>query len=268
FRSAFIVAVSLPLSVLFAFIMLSVTGQAINSITLGGIALVLGLLVDNSIVVLENIDRHLAMGKSSYQASLDAALEVANPVLASSLVIMVVFFPVFFLTGITKFLFSPLAITVGGAMVGSYIFSLTLVPLAAGYFLKDKSKLAKGESKNVLGIFRRLIDKLKNSYSRSLVKAVKYRWGVLIGTVCLFVFSVFMMKNLGYELFPQSDVGQMEVQVRMESGTPLSITESTVAEMEGIIKEELSNDLEQLISNIGKNKFTISSFIFIKSIGF
>ena len=106
-RSAFIVAISLPLSVLFAFIVLSLTDQAINSITLGGMALVLGLLVDNSIVVLENIDRHLQMGKSSFNAAKDAALEVANPVLASTLVIMIVFFPVLFLTGITKFLFSP-----------------------------------------------------------------------------------------------------------------------------------------------------------------
>jgi len=96
FRSALIVSISLPLSILFAFIVLSVTGQAINSITLGGLALVLGLLVDNSIVVLENIDRHLKMNKTAWQASLDAALEVATPVLASTLVIIVVFFPVMF----------------------------------------------------------------------------------------------------------------------------------------------------------------------------
>lgn len=108
FRSALIVSISLPLSVLFAFLVLSITGQAINSITLGGIALVLGLLVDNSIVVLENIDRHLKMNKSAWQAAQDAALEVATPVLASTLVIIVVFFPVLFLTGMAKFLFHRL----------------------------------------------------------------------------------------------------------------------------------------------------------------
>ena len=100
FRSALIASISLPLSILFAFLVLYATDQAINSITLGGLALVLGLLVDNSIVVLENIDRHLKMGKSSLLAAKDAALEVAQPVLASPLVIIVVFFPVMFLTGI------------------------------------------------------------------------------------------------------------------------------------------------------------------------
>ena len=117
FRSALIVSISLPLSILFAFIVLSITGQAINSITLGGLALVLGLLVDNSIVVLENIDRHLKMNKTAWQASLDAALEVATPVLASTLVIIVVFFPVMFLTGMVKFLFTPLAVTVAGGLL-------------------------------------------------------------------------------------------------------------------------------------------------------
>ena len=153
-RSAFIVAISLPLSILFAFVVLYITGQAINSITLGGIALVLGLLVDNSIVVLENVDRHLQMGKNSFQAALDAALEVANPVLASTLVIIVVFFPVLFLTGITKFLFSPLAITVAGAMIGSYIFSLTLIPITAAYLFKNQLPKSKSnQNKSTLGFF-------------------------------------------------------------------------------------------------------------------
>ena len=133
FRSALVVCISLPLAVLFAFIVLAITGQAINSITLGGIALVLGLLVDNSIVVIENIDRHLKMNKSSWQAALDATLEVSKPVLASSLVIIAVFVPVVFLTGMAKFMFSPLAITVAGSMIGSYIFSLTLVKSKTSY---------------------------------------------------------------------------------------------------------------------------------------
>ena len=161
FRSSLIVAISLPLSVLFAFIVLYITGQAINSITLGGLALVLGLLVDNSIVVLENIDRHLKMGKNSFSAAKDAALEVANPVLASTLVIIVVFFPVLFLTGITKFLFSPLAITVAASMVGSYIFALTLIPIMAAFFFKNKLPNSDNKkTKNALGFFQRFIDKL------------------------------------------------------------------------------------------------------------
>ena len=253
FRSALIVSISLPLSVLFAFIILYTTGQAVNSITLGGIALVLGLLVDNSIVVLENIDRHLQMNKSSWQASFDATTEVATPVLTSTLVIIVVFFPVIFLTGMAKFLFSPLAITVAGAMLGSYIFSLTLVPLAAAYLFKNKlPKTNDKAKKSAFKFFQYFINYLKKVYTKSLLTALNFKWGVLLMVTILFAFSLFVMKNkLGYELFPQSDVGQMEIQVRMESGTPLKTTEETIVAMEQIVRNELGEDLEQIISNIG-----------------
>ncbi|MFT5668527.1 MAG: multidrug efflux pump subunit AcrB [Vicingaceae bacterium] len=252
FRSSLIVAISLPLSVLFAFIMLYLTGQAINSITLGGLALVLGLLVDNSIVVLENIDRHLKMGKNSFSAAKDAALEVANPVLASTLVIIVVFFPVLFLTGITKFLFSPLAITVTASMVGSYIFALTLIPLMAAFFFKNKLPNSDNKpKKNILGFFQRFIDRLGANYQNSLSKTLKYRWPILGIAVLLLVTSLFLLKNTGYELFPQSDVGQMEITVRMESGTRLEDANNTIAEMEQVIREETGNDLQQLVANIG-----------------
>ncbi|MEX2428930.1 MAG: efflux RND transporter permease subunit, partial [Bacteroidales bacterium] len=259
FRSSLIVAISLPLSVLFAFIMLSITGQAINSITLGGFALVLGLLVDNSIVVLENIDRHLKMGKSSFQAAKVAALEVASPVLASTLVIIVVFFPVLFLTGITKFLFSPLAITVASSMIGSYIFALTLIPLMAAFFFKNqlpdsdkkKNPPAGRAGKNALGFFQRFIDRLGVKYQNSLSKTLKFRWPILGITVSLLIASLFLLKNTGYELFPKSDVGQMEISVRMESGTRLEDANETIAKMEQVIREETGDDLEQLVANIG-----------------
>ncbi|MDH3649935.1 MAG: efflux RND transporter permease subunit, partial [Saprospiraceae bacterium] len=250
-RSALVVSISLPLSILFAFVVLFFTGQAINSITLGGIALVLGLLVDNSIVVLENIDRHLAMGKKSYRAAQDAALEVANPVLASTLVIMAVFLPVLFLTGITKFLFAPLAITVAGAMIGSYIFSLTLVPIAAAYFFRKHSAGSRDQEIRWLHFFLRFIERSKVSYQWSLGMVLKRRALWLAVTGLLFVASVFYLTRMGFELFPQSDVGQMEIQVRTESGTPLHETERIIAAMEREIRSETSDDLEQLISNIG-----------------
>jgi len=252
FRSALIVAISLPLSILFAFIVLYATDQAINSITLGGFALVLGLLVDNSIVVLENIDRHLNMGKKPVTAAMDAALEVAQPVLASTLVIIVVFFPVMFLTGITKFLFSPLALTVAGSMVGSYIFSLTLIPIASAYLFRNKlPKENSNQPKQSLGAFQRFIQKRQAQYGRTLEIALLNRGRILFFTILLFVSSLFIMSKLGYELFPQSDVGQMEIQVRMESGTPLRITEQTIIKMEKMIKKETGSELRQIFSNIG-----------------
>lgn len=252
FRSALVVSISLPLSILFAFVVLYITGQAINSITLGGIALVLGLLVDNSIVVLENIDRHLKMGKPSFQAGLDAAQEVANPVLASTLVIMIVFFPVMFLTGITKFLFLPLAITVGGAMLGSYIFSLTLIPITAAWLFRNYLPEAEEKKKaDTLGFFHRFIERLNIRYQKSLNKVLRFRILILIVTGLLFLGALFLIGSMGYELFPQSDVGQMEIEVRMESGTTLQDAEKAIIEMEKVVREETGDDLEQVISNIG-----------------
>lgn len=248
FRSAIVVSISLPLSVLFAFVVLYFSGEAINSITLGGIALVLGLLVDNSIVVLENIDRHRAMGKSSFDAARDAAIEVATPVLASTLVIIAVFLPVMFLTGISKFLFSPLAITVAAAMIGSYIFSLTLVPLAAGYLFRKRG-VSPREVKPTF--FQRLVNRAKARYERSLKSVLRIKWAFLLVIALLFAGSTLLITNLGFELFPQSDVGQLEIQVRMESGTTLETANRTIASMEGVIREEIGADLEQLISNIG-----------------
>ncbi|HFC01154.1 MAG TPA: efflux RND transporter permease subunit [Phaeodactylibacter sp.] len=245
-RSALVVSIALPLSVLFAFIVLYFSGEAINSITLGGIALVLGLLVDNAIVVTENIDKHMSRGKTPIQAALDAALEVANPVLASTLVIIVVFIPVMFLTGIAKYLFSPLAVTVGGAMLGSYIFSLTLIPLAAAYFYKEKKQ---GTSE--LNFFQKYVNRREQAYQKLLTTAIRHRAKVLLFSLLAFAISAFGMTKLGYELFPASDVGQMEIQVRMESGTTLQNANSTIVQMEALIRQEVGGDLEQLISNIG-----------------
>ncbi|MBZ9730861.1 efflux RND transporter permease subunit [Salegentibacter sp. JZCK2] len=252
-RSAAVVAVSLPLSILFAFIGLYFTGQSINSITLGGMALVLGLIVDNSIVVLENVDRHLKMGKPAGTAALDGAQEVATPVLASTLVIIVVFFPVLFLSGIAKSLFSPLAITVAMAMIGSYIFSLTLIPVFAAYLFRNKlpdSSQSKPK-KTFFSRFHRFLDSLRLKYQRSLVKAIRYRATVLAITVAAFIGSLFLLANTGYELYPTIDVGQMEIQVRLPSGSPLKKTESVIAGMEDIINDEVGDDVEQLVSNIG-----------------
>lgn len=244
-RSAAVAAIALPLAVMTAFLLLYFSGEAINAITLGGIALVLGLLVDNSIVVLENVDRHLTLGKPPKEAAYDAVREVATPVLASTLVIIVVFFPVMFLTGIARFLFSPLAITVAGAMIGSYIFSLTLVPLAAARFA------GRGKNAGKLNRFQRLVESWKAAYMRRLARILKRPAGAVILAGLLMGLAYIGGSQLGYELYPATDVGQMEIQVRTESGTPLRATNDVVADMEGIIREQLGADLQQLVSNVG-----------------
>lgn len=248
-RSSFIAVTVLPLSVLTGVLLLMATGQSINSITLGGIALVLGLLVDNTIVVIENIDRHRRMGKPSFDAARDAALEVSLPVLASTLVIIAVFFPVTFLTGMAKDLFSPLAITVAGCMLGAYFFSLTLVPLMAAFLFRNRP-IGRAE-RGTEGPVQRALQRWADGYGRILQRALARRRTVLIGAFILFAGSVWTLGQLGFELFPGSDVGQMEISVRRASGTTLRDAESTIAAMESVIREELGDDLEQLISNIG-----------------
>ena len=248
-RSTFIVALSIPLSIMFAFIGLYFTGDTINSMTLGGIALAIGLLVDDSIVVLENIDKHLNMGKTSEQAAFDGAKEVALPVLVTTLTIIIVFFPIIFLTGISKYLFTPLAITVSLAMIGSRFFSMTLVPIMAAAFFKGHKMNDK--PKGFLGKFQKGVNKLTTRYVNMIDNAIKFRWWVLGGVSLLFIVSIFGFTRIGTELFPQMDVGQISIDVRMESGTAIIQTEKKVTEIENFLNKEIGSDVNVVLSNIG-----------------
>ncbi len=248
-KSTFIVALSIPLSIMVAFIGLYFTGDTINSMTLGGIALAIGLLVDDSIVVLENIDKHLKMGKPSAQAAYDGAKEVALPVLVTTLTIIIVFFPILFLTGISKFLFAPLAITVSLAMVGSRFISMTLVPIMAAAFFKGYS--TGNKPTGFLGKFDNMISRLTHRYVKAVDKALKFRWWVLCTVIILFVVSIIGFSFLGTELFPKMDVGQISMDVRMESGTRLEQTEQTITDIEQFLKKEIGEDLNITISNMG-----------------
>ena len=251
FRSMFIVALSIPLSIMFAFIGLYFTGETINAITLGGIALAIGLLVDDSIVVIENIDKHLKMGKTSEQAAFDGAKEVAMPVLVTTLTIIIVFFPIIFLTGISKYLFTPLAVVVSLAMIGSRFFSMTLVPIMAAALFKKRTSDGVLQPKGFLGKFDNGVTNLTHWYVKSIDKALKYRWWLLGVVTLLFVISMFGFSSLGTELFPQMDVGQISIDLRMESGTAITHTEKKVTEIENYIKQQLGKDEKIIISNIG-----------------
>lgn len=248
-RSTFIVALSIPLSIMFAFIGLYFTGDTINSMTLGGIALAIGLLVDDSIVVIENIDKHLKMGKPSEKAAFDGAKEVALPVLVTTLTIIIVFFPIVFLTGISKFLFSPLAIVVSLAMVGSRFISMTLVPIMAAAFFKGHK--IEHKPKGFLGLFDKGVNKLTSRYVRTIDRVLKFRWFVLGGVALLFTLSMMAFPYIGRELFPQMDVGQISMDVRMESGTRIEKAEKTVTEIEQFLKQEIGDDVNLIVSNMG-----------------
>lgn len=212
--------------------------------TLGGLALAVGLLIDQAIVVSENIARHLESGKTAFQASLDAASEVARPVFIITLTIIVVFFPVVFLTGIGKFLFTPMAIAVAFAMAASYVLAMTLVPTYCARFLKHANS---GERR-----FDRGFARVREGYRRLLEVCFDRKKMVLVAAALLFVLWLAMTRGIGMELFPQVDSGQIMVQLRAPSGTRVELTEGLIKGVEAKIQELIpSGEIRMLISNIG-----------------
>ncbi len=273
FRPMFIVLLSLPLACLGAFIGLYFTGESLNAMTLGGLALAVGLLIDQSIVVIENTERHLSLGKSPMDAARDGAMEVAKPLLIITVTLAVVFFPVVFLTGIGKFLFTPLAKTVIIAIGTSYILALTLVPVCAAKFLRHKVSPMRTEKR--AGILKQesgaqpqaSVDeeerfaqeeepgwfyRVRQIYERLLNKALALRWLVLGATAALFVASLFLFKLMGTELFPQTDAGQFMIKVRGQTGLRVERSEQLIAEVEKVISATIPNkERKIIISNIG-----------------
>lgn len=265
-RSMLIILLSLPLSALAAFIGLYFSGNTINSMTLGGLALAVGLIVDQAIVTLENISRHLSLGKTPVRAALDGASEVAGPVFVATITIMVVFFPVVLLSGISKFLFAPLAISVILAMGASYLVALTIVPLCCARFLKTRSAGESGDAEHEPAFFR----VIGRNYAALLERVLKRRMLVGISVVVFFLISLGLVPGIpwniaptkvGQELFPATDSGQFTIFVRAPSGTRIEDTEQLIDGVENEIqdvvgqwdpRDEVStSDLQMLISNLG-----------------
>ncbi|MEE9149893.1 MAG: efflux RND transporter permease subunit, partial [Candidatus Tectomicrobia bacterium] len=251
-RATAIVLLSLPLAVLAAFIGLFFSGDSINAMTLGGLAMAVGLIIDQSIVVLENISRHLEKGQTPAQAALAGAGEVVLPVLIISITIVVVFFPIVFLTGIGKFLFTPLALSVTFAIAASYILSMTLVPAAAAYFLRGRQNAEPTAVPRFLPGFERAFTKLRDRYGRVLRWSLAHTGVVLVVAGGIFLGSLGLVPFIGTELFPEVDAGQFRIRVRAPSGTRVEITEGIVEGVEEVIRREIApEDLQMVISNIG-----------------
>lgn len=256
-RSTFTVLITLPLAIFSAFIGLYFTGESINAMTLGGLAVAVGLLVDQSIVVIENISRYLEMGKTPRQAALEGAIEVANPVFISTIVIVVVFFPIVFITGIGKFLFAPLALSVAFAMGASYIISMILVPVCSAKFLgkgiHGGNSGEKSESKPfIFAFFDSKFIAFRERYKRFLIWVLANRRKNLVVVLLIFVFSLALYPLIGKELFPQVDSGQLVIRVRAQSGTRIEKTEELVNRIEDVIRGQVpASDLKMIISNTG-----------------
>jgi CzcA family heavy metal efflux pump len=253
-RSMIIVITSIPLSILTAIIGLKLTGQTINTMTLGGIALAVGMLVDDATVEVENIHRNHAMHKPLLVAILDGASQIATPTFVGTLAICIVFFPVVLLTGVARFLFTPLALAVVFAMLTSYLLSRTLVPSMARYLLPDthEENLGTGRWARIVTAFDRRFEQVKESYRFALAKFIARRTFSLICVAVLILSSLAMLLVVGEDFFPRIDAGMMSLHLRMPTGTRVEHTEYVVDNIERAIRTVVpADELEGISDNIG-----------------
>lgn len=261
-RSTLIVTVSIPLSILCSIIALSLLGQTLNVMTLGGLALAVGILVDDATVEIENIHRNLREGKPLTQAILDGAQQIATPALVSTLAICIVFVPVVFLTGVAQFLFVPLALAVVFAMLASYLLSRTLVPVMVRYLLKDELHLyqdvpeahtrGKDIAWRVHEGFNRAFERFRDGYRNMLGWILGHRPIVFVCFGCFFVGSFVLLPFIGRDFFPAVDGGQFRLHVRAPAGTRIEETERLFGRVEQTIRRTIpAQELELILDNIG-----------------
>ncbi len=240
-----IVVATILLSVLIGALGFAFTGQTINVMTLGGLALAIGTVVDAGIVVVENIVRHLRMGKAPFAAALDGAQEVSGAILAGTATTLAVFLPAVFLTGMIKYLFAPLSLAATLTIGASYVLALTIVPAFCATFIRDRARqYASAEpEKSVVA---------KGLYGRFLAGALRVPALASLVIVASVGAAFVLWPQLGSELFPEVDAGTFEVRIKTVPGTKLEETEQLVASIEDTIKEVVSDErIETLISNIG-----------------
>jgi CzcA family heavy metal efflux pump len=261
-RSTLIIAVSIPLSILTSVIVLSFLGETINIMTLGGLALAVGILVDDATVTIENIERYFEEGHPQREAILEGAAQIAVPALVSTLSICIVFLPMFFLTGVSRFLFIPLAEAVVFAMLASYILSRTLVPTLAMYLLKSRDRSG-AQSQNPLVRFQQAFERgfarLRDSYHGLLSSLVQRRAvfipAFLAACLCAFV----LVPWLGQNFFPSSDNGQFILHVRAKSGTRIEETARLCDLIEASIRQQVpEQETDNVLDNIGLPYSTIN----------
>jgi len=254
FRSTLAIFLSIPLSILAGAFGLYMSGSTINIMTLGGFALAIGRLVDDSVVVLENINRHLVLGKAPAQAAKDGAEEVALAVLASTVTTIIVFFPVLFLFGVAKYLFSALALAVILSMVASYLVAMSVIPIFCARFLTAEEARAEeeGTGHGVFAPFIRAYDRFALRYERMLSRALDRKLLVIGPVAALFVASLAMGPWIGTELFPRTDAGQFIINIRAPLGSRIEVSEDLARQLEQLIHQVIPpDDLAMVVSNLG-----------------
>jgi multidrug efflux pump subunit AcrB len=260
FRSTIIIAVSIPLSILCSLVCLYALHETINIMTLGGLALAVGILVDDATVEIENINRNLEAGKEIEQAILDGAAQIATPALVSTLAICIVFVPMFLLGGVAKYLFVPLAESVVFAMLASYLLSRTVVPTMAKYLLQehdDAQAIRRSISRNPFVrfqlAFESRFEKFRRGYLRLLTLCVDQAGVFLILFVLFAVGSVgFLLPWLGRDFFPSVDAGQFKIHVRARTGTRIEETAALCDHIDATIRENVpAKEIVTIVDNIG-----------------
>ena len=254
-RPTIVISISIPLSIFCSIILLGAIGETINIMTLGGLALAVGIRVDDATVEIENIERNLAMGKEMRQAILDGAQQIAVPAFVSTLSICIVFVPMFFLAGVAKFLFVPLAEAVSFAMLASYFLSRTLIPTLVMFIMRGHEHRAEAP-KSFLGRFQRGFERkfedFRRGYERLLETTLEHR-GVFV--LCFLVFCVLslgLFMFLGQDFFPQVDAGQLRLHVRARPGLRVEETARLCDEIEGVLRQEIpKRELQTILDNIG-----------------
>lgn len=254
-RSTLIVLVSIPLSILTSIIILSLMGYSINIMTLGGLALAIGILVDDATVTLENIHRNISLGKSLHQAVLDGSYQIAIPAFVSTLSICIVFLPISLLVGPAKYLFVPFAFAVVFAILTSYFLSRTLVPVMIEFIL-PRELAHDRTSYSFLDIthdkFEKGFHHLRQYYGKALYWALYYRGTTFLIFGLIFVSAVIISPFIGRDFFPEVDANQLNLYVKVASGTRIEVTEELFGEIEDeIIKIIQQENIDLIIDNIG-----------------
>jgi multidrug efflux pump subunit AcrB len=259
-RSTVIIAVSIPLSILCSITMLALLHETINIMTLGGLALAVGILVDDATVEIENINRNLESGKEIEQAILDGAAQIATPALVSTLAICIVFVPMFLLSGVARYLFVPLAEAVVFAMLASYLLSRTVVPTMAKYLLQehdDAAVMRKSVSRNPFVRFQSAFEsgftKFRNGYARLLTLCLDFSAVFLIAFLLFAVGSVLILTPwLGQDFFPSVDAGQFKIHVRARTGTRIEETAALCDHVDQTIRDHIpAGEIVTIVDNIG-----------------
>jgi CzcA family heavy metal efflux pump len=255
-RSTIIIAISIPLSILGSIIALSAFGETLNLMTLGGLALAVGILVDDATVTIENINWHLEQGKEVEQSILDGATQIVTPALVSLLCICIVFIPMFFLEGVSRFLFVPMAEAVIFAMVCSFILSRTLVPTMANYLLQKHVAHGTARSANPLARFQRgfeaRFEHFRSGYKNVLSSAISGRKLFLPLFAVAILLSFLLIPFIGSNFFPSVDSGQVLMHVRVPVGTRVEETAARFAAIDQSIRRVIpSGEIETMVDNIG-----------------